>query len=73
MPIDLPKGVEVNIEQAKVTVKGPKGVLSRDLHPEMLIRVDDGKIAEDGLQLDLLRLIEQIQSSVKMQRESCER
>ncbi len=37
-------------------------------------RVNDGKIAEDWLQLDLLRLLEQIQGSAKIrQRESRER
>ena len=28
MPIDLPAGVEVTIEDSKVTVKGPKGTLT---------------------------------------------
>jgi predicted ester cyclase len=37
-------------------------------------RVDDGKIVKDWLQLDLLRILQQIQGSIKMrQRESCER
>ncbi|MDO8683614.1 MAG: 50S ribosomal protein L6 [Armatimonadota bacterium] len=44
LPINLPQGVEINIDQSKVTVKGPKGVLSRELHRDMAIRVDDGKI-----------------------------
>jgi large subunit ribosomal protein L6 len=44
LPIDLPKGVEINIDQARVTVKGPKGELTRDLHRDMKIVVEDGKI-----------------------------
>ena len=44
LPIDLPQGVEVNIAGANVTVKGPKGTLTRDLHPDMAVRVDDSKI-----------------------------
>ena len=38
MPIDLPAGVEVKIEDGnKVTVKGPKGTLTQTLHPNMTI------------------------------------
>lgn len=32
-PIALPKGVEVNINGQEVSVKGPKGRLSRSIHP----------------------------------------
>ena len=35
MPIRIPTGVAVNIEGNKVTAKGPKGELSRQLHPDM--------------------------------------
>jgi len=44
MPIDLPQGVQVTVEDTKVTVTGPKGTLSRELRPEMTVRVDDGKL-----------------------------
>jgi large subunit ribosomal protein L6 len=44
MPINLPQGVEISIDESKVTVKGPKGVLMRELHPEMRVRVDDGQV-----------------------------
>ena len=38
MPIDLPAGVDVKIEDGNVvTVKGPKGPLTRALHPAMEI------------------------------------
>lgn len=41
-PIAIPSGVEVRIEGARVTVKGPKGELSRELDPEMKLNVSDG-------------------------------
>ena len=41
MPIAVPAGVTVDIaENNKVTVKGPKGELSRNLAPEMEIKID---------------------------------
>jgi large subunit ribosomal protein L6 len=36
--------VKVQIEGARVTVTGPKGELSRDFHPDIAIRLDDGRI-----------------------------
>jgi large subunit ribosomal protein L6 len=45
LPIPVPKGVEVRIENGnQVTVKGPRGQLSRTLHPDMQISQDDGVI-----------------------------
>lgn len=41
-PIELPKGVEVRVDGATVTVKGPMGELSRELVPEMKIEQSDG-------------------------------
>lgn len=43
-PIDLPQGVEVNLSADSVTVKGPKGVLSRQIHPEFKVEVADNQI-----------------------------
>jgi large subunit ribosomal protein L6 len=37
LPIAVPAGVDVTIDGRQVTVTGPKGTLSRDLHPEMLV------------------------------------
>lgn len=34
-PIAIPQGVDVTISGSKVVVKGPKGELSRELHPSM--------------------------------------
>ena len=45
MPIAVPAGVTVEIkENNEVTVKGPKGTLSRVLVPEMEIKQEDGHI-----------------------------
>ena len=41
-PIDLPKGVEVKINGQEVTVKGPKGQLSHEVHPEVSVGLEDG-------------------------------
>ncbi len=45
MPVAIPAGVTVEIaENNKVTVKGPKGTLSRDLAPEMEIKQENGHV-----------------------------
>jgi large subunit ribosomal protein L6 len=43
-PVDIPKGVTVTLEKGTMTVKGPRGELSRKLHPAMKVTVDDGSI-----------------------------
>lgn len=42
MPITVPSGVDVQIQGARITVKGPKGELSRDLDPKMKLNLSDG-------------------------------
>ncbi len=45
MPIAVPAGVDVKIgANNDVTVKGPKGTLNQQLHPEMKIEMKDGVI-----------------------------
>jgi len=44
LPIPVPDGVDVSIDGRLVTVTGPKGTLSRELHPEMLISRGDGTV-----------------------------
>jgi large subunit ribosomal protein L6 len=44
LPIAVPTGVDVALEGRTITVTGPKGTLSRDLHPDMLVRREDGTI-----------------------------
>lgn len=36
-PIDVPSGVDVKLEGSVITVKGPKGTLTRTLHNDMII------------------------------------
>lgn len=44
-PITVPAGVEVKVENGNVvTVKGPKGTLTRKLHEAMIIKQDAGVI-----------------------------
>ncbi|MCR4838494.1 MAG: 50S ribosomal protein L6 [Eubacterium sp.] len=45
MPIAIPAGVTVDIaENNKVTVKGPKGELSRQLAPEMELKIENDEL-----------------------------
>ena len=44
LPITIPSGVDVTIDGRRLTVKGPKGTLSRDLHPDMNVSREDGSI-----------------------------
>ena len=44
LPIPVPSGVDVTIEGRNVTVKGPKGTLSRALHPDMTVSREDGTL-----------------------------
>ncbi|RMF29290.1 MAG: 50S ribosomal protein L6 [Chloroflexi bacterium] len=41
-PIPIPKGVEVEIRGNVVRVRGPKGELTREFHPDMTIVQEDG-------------------------------
>ena len=44
LPIAVPSAVDVTIDGRQVTVKGPKGTLSRALHPDMSVSQEDGTI-----------------------------
>lgn len=43
-PIARPPKVEVDYTMPKLTVKGPKGTLSMDVHPEMTLEVEAAEI-----------------------------
>src|SRR5258706_10442650 len=43
-PLPVPQGVTVKLEGTKVSVKGPKGELSRSLHEELKVRIDGNQI-----------------------------
>lgn len=40
-PIEIPAGVSIVIDKNTVTVKGPKGELSRSFNPDMIIQVEE--------------------------------
>ena len=43
-PITVPENVEVKLDGNHITVKGPKGTLERELHKNMKVTLEDGKI-----------------------------
>lgn len=43
-PIEVPSGVEVTLNNAAITVKGPKGTLTRELHRDMKVTVEGNTI-----------------------------
>lgn len=43
-PVIIPKGVDVNIQGSTVSVKGPKGELTRTFTPDVEIALEDGNI-----------------------------
>jgi len=45
LPIDVPKGVDVKVDENNVvTVKGQKGTLTKEMHKDMIINMEGGKI-----------------------------
>lgn len=44
MPVAIPAGVEVKLDGNQITVKGPKGTLTRALHPDMGVKVEGSEV-----------------------------
>jgi len=44
LPITVPQGVDVTLDGERITVKGPRGELSRELVPEMHVVQEDGAL-----------------------------
>ena len=44
LPITVPSGVDVTIDGRTLTVKGPKGSLTRELHPDMTVAREDDRL-----------------------------
>jgi len=44
LPIKVPENVDVKIEKGLVTVKGPKGELKQEIHPDMIVEMEDRTI-----------------------------
>ena len=43
-PITVPAGVEVKLNDGVITVKGPKGTLTQNVHPNMTVSVEGAEI-----------------------------
>lgn len=43
-PVTVPENVEVKIDGQKITVKGPKGTLEREIHKNMTVTMDNNVI-----------------------------
>lgn len=43
-PVEIPTGVEIKLVGQSVTVKGPKGELSREFHPRIKISMSDKEV-----------------------------
>jgi large subunit ribosomal protein L6 len=43
-PVPVPNGVTVTVNGRAISVKGPKGELSRNLHPDMQVKVENGTV-----------------------------
>jgi large subunit ribosomal protein L6 len=43
-PIPLPSGVDVTVADRRISVKGPKGTLERELPPDIMVRQEDGSL-----------------------------
>ena len=43
-PIARPAGVEVKVADNTITVKGPKGTLTQNIHPNMTVAVEGNQI-----------------------------
>ena len=44
-PIAIPKGVEVRFEGVQLIIKGPKGELNLNVHPDVKLDIEDNNIA----------------------------
>lgn len=42
MPVQVPAGVEIAIDNGVATVKGPKGELKQAINKDMLVKIEDG-------------------------------
>lgn len=43
-PINIPTGVDVKLDNGVITVKGPKGTLTQNVHPNMIVKIEDSVI-----------------------------
>src|SRR5213082_1989046 len=43
-PVPMPKGVTAQVDGRRITVKGPKGEISRTVHPELALALEENTI-----------------------------
>lgn len=43
-PVTIPDGVEVSLDAGVLTVKGPNGTLTQDIHPDITVTINDGEV-----------------------------
>src|SRR5262245_57832640 len=43
-PLPVPQGVTVKVDGSRVSVKGPKGELSRKLHEELKVKLENNQL-----------------------------
>ena len=46
-PITIPDGVDVTLNENHITVKGPKGMLERDLNSNVIVKIEEKTITVD--------------------------
>ncbi|MCA9338962.1 50S ribosomal protein L6 [Candidatus Saccharibacteria bacterium] len=44
LPIEIPSGVTITVDQGMVKVQGPKGELSQEVLPEVTIKIEDNQL-----------------------------
>jgi len=44
MPITIPKGVKVELNNNNIKISGEKGTLESSFHPDMQVKIEEGKI-----------------------------
>lgn len=45
LPVSIPQGVQVDIEDNHVTIRGPKGTLNWRFHPDMKVVLEGGQLS----------------------------
>ncbi len=48
-PIPIPDGVDIDVHYGGVTVKGPRGTLTQNYHPEVAVKVEGGEVIVERL------------------------
>ncbi|OIJ17152.1 50S ribosomal protein L6 [Anaerobacillus alkalilacustris] len=43
-PVEIPAGVTVTLNNNTITIKGPKGELTREVHPDMTVKVEENTL-----------------------------